>query len=163
MSIYSSEKLSNVYELSQVVSQNSSRSNWWLFFDFSLYQLEHQNILYATYNLMKKTIVTCLCLKRWLSISIEFSIVPLHYNKLKGRADSSPNLEIINLFYEADVKMNDLFYNNAYFFTAVVFNLVCFTVFFASWLVFFYENILLPISRCFLGKNAFSQWLLNER
>ena len=82
------------------------------------------------------------------------------FNKLKGRADSSPNLEIINLFYEAD----DLFfYYNASFFTAVVFNLVCFTVFFASWLVFFYENILLPISRCFLGKNAFSQWLLNER
>ena len=31
------------------------------------------------------------------------------YNKLKGRADSSPNLEIINLVYEADVKINDLF------------------------------------------------------
>lgn len=49
MSIYSSEKLGNVYELSQVVSQNSSRSNRWLFFDFSvLYQLEHQNIFYTT-------------------------------------------------------------------------------------------------------------------
>ena len=106
MSIYSSEKLGNVYELSQVVSQNSSRSNRWLFFDFSvLYQLEHQNILYTT-TLWKKPLFV------FKTMTVNFHWIfncAFAYNKLKGRADSSPNLEIINLVYDADVKINDLF------------------------------------------------------
>ena len=62
MSIYSSEKLRNVYGfyhsyVSQVVSQNSSRSNRWLFFDFSgtLSIRTSKHPLYC--NLMKKTLL----------------------------------------------------------------------------------------------------------